>query len=46
MNDLKFAIRQLLQNPGFTAVVVLTLAIGIETDTASLREVHNVMSIP
>ena len=31
MNDLKFAFRQLLKNPGFTAVAVLTLAgeIGI-----------------
>src|SRR5207302_546686 len=26
MNDLKFAVRQLLKNPGFTAVAVLTLA--------------------
>jgi hypothetical protein len=29
MNDLKFAIRQLLKNPGFTAVAVLTLAARI-----------------
>ena len=29
MNDLKFALRQLLKNPGFTAVAVLTLAICI-----------------
>jgi predicted permease len=29
MNDLKFAVRQLVKNPGFTAVVVLTLAICI-----------------
>ncbi|MGE3313424.1 MAG: ADOP family duplicated permease, partial [Limisphaerales bacterium] len=29
MNDLKFAFRQLLKNPGFTAVAVLSLAIGI-----------------
>jgi hypothetical protein len=29
MNDLKFAICQLLKNPGFTAVAVLTLALGI-----------------
>ena len=29
MNDLKFAIRQLLKNPGFTAVVALTLALGM-----------------
>jgi hypothetical protein len=26
MNDLKFAIRQLVKNPGFTAVAVLSLA--------------------
>src|SRR5438445_25191 len=29
MNDLKFAFRQLLKNPGFAAVAVLTLALGI-----------------
>ncbi len=31
MNDLKFAVRQLLKNPGFTAVAVLTLAFGAKT---------------
>ncbi len=29
MSDLKFAFRQLLKNPGFTAVAVLTLTLGI-----------------
>ncbi|MEK7678516.1 MAG: ABC transporter permease [Verrucomicrobiota bacterium] len=34
MNDLKFAFRQLLKNPGFTAVAVPTLALGIGASTA------------
>ena len=37
MNDLKFACRQLLKNPGFTAVAVLSLALGIGA-TEALRD--------
>ena len=36
MNDLEFAVRQLLMNPGFTAAAVLTLALGIAANKAIL----------
>ena len=35
MNDLKFAFHQLLKNPGFTSVAMLTLALGIGVNTDS-----------
>src|SRR4029450_12037831 len=41
--DLRHAVRVLLKNPVFTAVVVFTLAIGIGANTALFRVVTRVL---
>src|SRR5580704_15744398 len=43
MHDLKLAIRQLCNSPGFAATVILTLALGIGANTAIFTLVHGIL---
>jgi putative ABC transport system permease protein len=46
MLDFKFALRQLLKAPGFTAVAVLTLALAIGVNSAIFSLIHSVILRP